>query len=88
MFWFFDQSIEKELSGTLHYRINSAQKLLIAAELVVIPKMGAQPCTSSGPEAPQWTIDWCGSPPQVRVVMTNPTVSSIVHPRSAATVFY
>jgi type IV secretory pathway TraG/TraD family ATPase VirD4 len=39
--WFFDQSIEKELSRTLHDRINSAQKLLIAAEFVMIPKMRA-----------------------------------------------
>src|SRR5262245_25366438 len=64
-FRFGYQRIEEKLRCTFHYRIGARKKLLIAGELVVIPKVRAQPGAASGPEAPEWTIDRSGLSPKI-----------------------
>src|SRR5688500_8988919 len=86
MLWFRDQRVEKKLRGALHHRIRASEKLFVAREFEVIPKVRAEPCAAGGPHAPEWSIDGSCLSPQIGVVMTHPTARAVMHPRSARAV--
>ena len=53
----------------------------------MIPEMRAEPGAAGGPEAPERAVDGAVARQSIGVVMTNPTVRSVVYPRRAAAVF-
>src|ERR1051325_11992609 len=82
------ECVEKKLRRALHYRIDTREKLFVAGEFVVLPEMRAEPRAASGPEAPEWSIDRRRLSPQIGVVMTHPTVRTVLHTRRARSVLH
>jgi len=78
---FVGERVEEELRRTLHGRINFFQKLFVAGELIMFPKVLQEPCAAHRPQAPLRAVNRRGGAPQIRVVMGHPAARTVHHLR-------
>src|SRR6185369_3119882 len=69
--------------GAFHHRIYFRQKGSVVSEFVMTPEVSAKPGAASGPETPERSIYGRCLPPEIRIVMTNPTASTVLNASSA-----
>ena len=78
-----DERIEEKLRRALERGIKLFQLRRVAAELVAIPEVQAQPRAAHRPHAPRGTVNRRGRAPQVRVVMRHPAARAVLRLRGA-----
>jgi len=78
MLRFFHKCVEEELARPFQRWIDLREEGPVAAELVVVPQVLAQPRAARRPEAPERAVDRPRSSPQVRVMVADPAACAPV----------